>query len=418
MEKTVSKRATQIAWLCTLVYFASYLTRNNFSVMLVSIVGATGASKSELATVITAMTVCYGLGQIINGFIGDIISPRNMLAAGLLLSAACNIAMSFSSAIWLMTVLWAINGYAQAMLWPPIVRLFADNLNELEYGYASVRVSCGSSLATVLLYIASPLMLKSTDWRRVMLIYALCGIAVAAVWLIATAKLSINTGDTQKRRTDKSGSADSAASKHSRLSPVTSLALAVIFIGIILMGILRDGVTNWMPSFLLESFGMSEEDAIFSTVILAIFSIISFYLFDLLHKRLIHNEVLCASVIFAGSTLSAALLWLISRVGTSVILSMLLMAFIVAGMHGVNLMLITVVPKRLKCTGRVSLYSGILNCGTYIGASVSTYGIAVLSEAKGWSTTILIWAIVAFLGFGVCALVAPSWKRFTDTSDD
>lgn len=198
MERKISKRATKIAWLCTLVYFASYLTRNNFSVMLVSIVSSTGATKRELATVITAMTIAYGLGQVLNGFIGDMISPRNMLAAGLLLSAACNIAMSFSDAIWSMTVLWAINGYAQAMLWPPIVRLFAENLNELEYGYASVIVQCGSSLATVLLYIVSPLLLLFTDWRKVILIYALCGIAVATVWLIATAKLSIGVPKPQK----------------------------------------------------------------------------------------------------------------------------------------------------------------------------------------------------------------------------
>ena len=132
--------------------------------------------------------------------------------------------------------------------------------------------------------------------------------------------------------------------------------------------------------------------------------------FNWLHQRVIRNEVVCAAVIFAGATLCAVLLPLVSA--SSVGMSALLMAMIVSCMHGVNLMLITVVPKRFAATGRVATFTGIFNSGTYIGAALSTYAFAALADAKGWNATLMTWIVVAALGMLVCLAVAGIWKRF------
>ena len=186
----------------------------------------------------------------------------------------------------------------------------------------------------------------------------------------------------------------------------------MIMLGIILQGSLRDGVTNWMPSFLCESFGIPEGDAILSTVILALFSVVSFMAFDFIHRKLIRNEVTCAAVIFVGSAVSSLLLVFANLWLSTPFVSMLLMGLIVACMHGINLMLITVVPKRFVKTGKVSSVSGILNACTYVGASISTYGFAVLAERSGWTFTLVMWLIISAAGAAVCAAVAPVWKRF------
>ena len=96
----------------------------------------------------------------------------------------------------------------------------------------------------------------------------------------------------------------------------------------------------------------------------------------------------------------------------SIVLSMLLMACIVAFMHGVNFMLIIVVPKRFVKSGKVSTFSGLLNAFTYIGAAISAYGFALLSDAFGWNVTILSWIAVTVVGLAVCLGAAPGWKRF------
>ena len=188
--------------------------------------------------------------------------------------------------------------------------------------------------------------------------------------------------------------------------------LVLIMLGITAQGMLRDGVTNWMPSFMLETFGLSEENAIVSTVILSVFSIVSLSLFNFIHSRFFRNEVTCANVIFGASAISAALLLVSNLVFSKAALSMILMGAIVSCMHGINLMLITIVPKRFVRSGKVSTVSGVLNSCTYVGSSVATYAFAAIAENFGWNATVLAWVIVSVAGFAVCAVASPFWKKF------
>lgn len=56
---------------------------------------------------------------------------------------------------------------------------------------------------------------------------------------------------------------------------------------------------------------------------------------------------------------------------------------------------------------------GVLNSCTYIGSAASTYGIAVLSDRIGWSSTLLVWALLAFAGTLICMRVpGPGEKKF------
>ena len=408
MESVIRKRAKAIAWSCTLVYFASYMMRINFAVMLVKICSDMQVNKTDLAVVVTGLTIAYGAGQIISGLMGDKIKPQLMLTMGLALAAICNVSMFFCHSIPLMTVVWSVNGFAHAMLWPPIVRLMSTYLSDAEYSYSAVRVSWGSSFATIALYLLCPLMLTFLHWRVIMLVCAACGIAIMVFWTLVNPKLFTEPVENARNK----GAEEGTKPAYSSLPSFVYLPVALIMLGIILQGILRDGVTNWMPSYLLETFGWPEENAIIATVILAVFSVVSFAVFDLLHRKVFKNEVFCSAIIFVMSAVAAALLYLVNVASSSIVFSMLFMAVIVACMHGINLMLITVVPKRFVKSGKVATYSGLLNSCTYIGASISTYGFAALAESFGWNFTILTWVMVSLAGVLVCLCAIPLWKRF------
>ena len=90
---------------------------------------------------------------------------------------------------------------------------------------------------------------------------------------------------------------------------------------------------------------------------------------------------------------------------------MICLAVLVGAMHGVNLMLICMVPAFYKNTGKISLVSGLLNSCTYVGSAISTYGIALLTDGVGWSVTVGIWALIAFLGGAVCFVTIPLWNK-------
>ena len=407
MDNIISKRAKTITLMCTLVYFASYLTRINFAVMMVKICAEMNALKTELAVIVTGLTIVYGIGQIISGVIGDKIKPQYMLTFGLALAAVCNTAMFFCNTIPIMTVVWCVNGFAQSMLWPPIVRIMSTYLADHEYSYAAVRVSWGSSIATIILYTCCPLLLKIMEWRYIMLICAGVGLVVMLSWTLANPKLLVSPKIISDNSSDKE--------EKTATVPVPKfvyLPIALIMLGIVLQGTLRDGVTNWMPSYLCETFGLPEEESIISTVIQAVFSILSFWCFDFLHRKVFKNEVFCASVIFGGSAICAAALYFANILSASAAASLVLMAVIIACMHGINLMLISIVPKRFLKSGKVATYSGILNACTYIGASAATYGFAAIAENYGWNVTIVTWIAISIAGLAVCLVAAPLWKKF------
>ena len=418
MKKRIGANVRAIAYFLMLVYFGSYLMRINFAVMIVKVCSDMQLEKSALAIVVTGLTVAYGVGQVVSGVLGDKIDPRNMIITGLALASVCNLAMFFSDNVTLMTVVWTVNGFAHSMLWPPIVRIMSSHLDDEGYSYAAVRVSWGSSVATILLYSICPVLLRFMGWREIIASCAAVGLVILAVWIIFSKKLlsSVVVGSKEKSAADTS--ADKTTVKPLPIPKYVIVPMILIMLCIIFQGMLRDGVTNWVPSLLSESFGIAEEDAIFAAVIPAVFSMISFYIFDIMHRKLFKNEVFCAVVIFGGSFVSAGIMYIVNRFAASAVLSTLLMALIISCMHGVNLMLISVVPKRFAKSGKVSSFSGIVNACTYIGAAIATPVFAAVAEDSGWNTTILSWVIVSLLGLLVCLFATPLWTRFRKEYSD
>ena len=113
---------------------------------------------------------------------------------------------------------------------------------------------------------------------------------------------------------------------------------------------------------------------------------------------------------FAVGAISASLLVLLGS--KNVALSLVLLAILVGCMHGVNLILVCMIPAKFSRFGKVSFISGLINSSTYIGAAVSTYGIAIFTDAFGWSKTIILWSVVAFVGAFICVALGKKWTEF------
>ncbi|MBQ8174812.1 MAG: MFS transporter [Clostridia bacterium] len=405
MEKRICPRARAITWMLTLVYFASYLLRINFAVMIVKICSDMSLAETDLAIVLTGLTVAYGGGQLISGLLGDRLKPTFLITLGLVIAVLCNVAMFFAPTVPIMTVVWTVNGFAHSLFWPPIIRLLSTYITDAEYGYANVRISWGSSFGTIFLYLACPLLLTVMPWRTVILCCAGGGAVILVLWLVLSSRLF----DTPVRETPvkKEGREARKPLPHSVILPV-----ALIMLAILCQGMLRDGVTNWMPSYMSEAFGLPEEQAILSTVILAVFSVVSFAFFSFVNERLFHDELSCAATTFVAAAIASAVLFGLNFLVSSAAMSMLLMALVVGCMHGINLMLIAYVPRRFIPYNRVSTFSGMLNSCTYVGASISNICFAAIAAAKGWSATVLVWVAVAAIGALLCFAALPLWRHF------
>ena len=397
-QLTDKKKINTTIFLFTLTYMVSYMTRINFGAVITAIVEQTGMTKTMLSAAVTGSAITYGLGQILCGYIGDRISPKRLVFSGLLITVAMNLLIPLCRNHVQMTAVWCVNGLAQACMWPPMVKLMVALFSQSDYGRASTMVSWGSSFGTIIIYLLSPVIIMVSGWKTLFFITGGCGVVMALIWN----RFCEEPAFEKPVKAEKGGAKDR---KNARF--FTPLLVAIMF-AIMLQGSLRDGVTTWMPSFISETFRLSSEISILSGVCLPIFSILSLRLALALYEKLPGNPVRCAAIIFALGAVAALVLSLVADV--SPIGSIACMALLTGSMHGVNLMLICMVPPFFQRKGNISTVSGVLNSCTYVGSAISTYGIALLSESAGWQTTSFVWFVIAALGAVVCAVCSRVWK--------
>ena len=102
---------------------------------------------------------------------------------------------------------------------------------------------------------------------------------------------------------------------------------------------------------------------------------------------------------------------LLASNGKNMLLSTISISFLAAVMHGSNMILTAYVPQRLKRFGHVSTVSGIINSAVYVGAAVSTYGIASIKDEHGWNATIGMWIAIAAVGTVLSVVCSILWKK-------
>ena len=392
------KKAKLLILLCSLVYFASYITRNNYAAVLVEMIDNLNTTKQIASIGVTGSFITYGLGMILSGWLGDKFPARMMIAIGLLGSSVINLcAGCFESIRWI-TTLWCFNGLFQSMIYPPLMRLMGDNLDNDNLVSGITLVTVAANVATVLIYAVSPVLILWSSWRLVFLVATGVGTAVTVTFLIGTKHA--NRGGVQEATEEQ---------KAPMGKLIMKAGLIPLFFAIIIMGILRDGIQTWMPTYVSEVVHLDSSSSILTSVILPIFSVISVTLAKVLYSK-VGNEMRTAFLIYAiGAVASSVLIFTFTSVPA---LGVFLVALTNASMHGSNLILISMIPAKFRKYGKISTFSGMINAFVYVGAAISTYGIAVISDRFGWLATIICWASLAIVGALICLSRIRKWTKF------
>lgn len=406
--------------LCCLLYFTSYITRLNYSASIAGILEATTLTKEQTGLIGTMLFITYGVGQIVSGLLGDRIKPERIILAGLITTTVCNVVFPLCSQVAALAVVWGINGFAQAMFWPPLVRILAEKLPEGKFAPACFYISAAAQIANILIYLLVPLLLVTLGWKSVFFISAGFAVLVAVVWIVGYRfVLADPTIAHMRTPTEKPAQTAAPAAEKQPIGFGKLLLLCgmpFILPAITMQGFLKDGMTTWMPSYIADIFHLQASMAILSSVVMPVFSIVIVYLVSVLFKKVFRNEM-TASVCYFGVAAGLNLL-LFFFSDKNAILSLTLAALTVGCMHGVNLMLITYVPVHFAAYGKASTASGLTNAFAYLGSAASSYLIALLAGKIGWQYTILCWFAVAALGIVLCVAGIRRWTKFRKQKTD
>lgn len=399
MSKITDKRQIRkLTILFTVVYMVSYITRINYGAVIAGMENALGITKDLLSLALTGSFITYGAGQIISGVCGDKLPPKLLISCGFITTIFMNLLIPLCQNPYAMAVIWSINGFAQAFMWPPLIRIMTHLFSGDDYSDAVVSVNGGGSYGTIAIYIVASVLVAIISWKAVFVFSALCGIIMLILW-------NKFCPDVRPAKKEKMVVKSGKTGNKLLFAPI----MLLIMLAIIMQGSLRDGITTWMPSYINETYNLGEAVSILTGAVLPLFALGCMWVAAKLNNKKFANPVMCAGVIFGAGTIAS--LGLLFATGRNAVLSITCMAILSGAMHGVNLMLVSMVPAAFKKYGNVSTASGVINSCTYIGSAISTYGIALISQNFGWTFTLKIWFAIAIVGTTICLICARPWEK-------
>lgn len=401
-DKSMTKTLFMLCWI---VYFTSYIGRLNYSSAMPALISENVVTASQAGAISMAYFFAYGIGQFINGFLGDKINPGKMIFIGLLLSGVVNFLMGMQKNFWAMAIFWCINGYSQSMIWPPIIYIFAEMMENDERVKSCVNITSSMAIGTLTSYFLSATMITLWGWRAVFFAAASVLCTVAVIFIIKFHQVEnyvaiygqphVISNDMETKYNQK----ETVRISFSKVA-FTSGLLAIL-IPVIVHGVLKDGMTTWVPTYISETFQTSAAMSILLTAVLPIVNLIGAYWAQYMYRRFFkRKEIKTAVFFFCIAGIALFLLWRVSSI--SMIFTVVLLAVVTTSMMGVNTLFINLIPLHFERVGRVASVSGFLNSMAYLGTAVSTFLIGILVEKTGWDATIFCWFIMTIVALIVC----------------
>src|SRR6266478_3510754 len=184
-------------WIVLGLMYASYYTcRYNFRFATPGMVEEFGFNKLKITGILSAWSIAYGTGQLINGLFCDRIGGRASMLIGAVGTIAVNLTFGFASfagTLSTFALIWLMNGYFQSFGAPGMVKINAAWFNRSERGTFAGIFGFMIQLGQVAINNLAPIILAGFtigawtvakgDWRWLFrippLITAVCAIIMA-----------------------------------------------------------------------------------------------------------------------------------------------------------------------------------------------------------------------------------------------
>lgn len=393
--KNAKSRAAFCLIACSVAYTSIYIGRLNLSIANPMMVSSGIATEAQIGLMGSMFFYTYGAGQLINGFLGDKFSSKYLIIIGLLGSAAANISVSFMPHVFVMMALWAINGYAQSMLWGPTLRIVSDTAVPEKMNFSvmvlSATVAVGSAAGTAIGLVFHRFGIET--------IFQLPGI------IILLASIPVFFLPRQKKE---------AALRRNHLSFSGLLrdeSIRRMILPSAAHGVIKESISLWVPVLFMQSYDLDMDSAAIYIFLVPLTSIVGRLVFPLFIKMFGGNEMKTIAALFATCIIALIpLIFFKPGVYAGVSFICIISIFISA----MNTAVTSVFPLRFKSSDNVSSVTGLLDCITYLGAGVGSSLLGAAISKLGFVSMFVLWGVLSFASIG--SLMIKRQKQIPSSS--
>ncbi len=396
-----------------ITYFSVYFCRQNFGVANAStMAGELHFTNTQMGLIASALTISYGFGQFINGQLADRFGARKLLAIGMFTSTLLNFAFGFSSVLWMLVLLWTLNGYFQSMCWPSCVKVMANWFPVHLRGKAMGLMGTSYQFGAAATFFFAAWLVDRFGWRSAFIgpAFVLLAAGLAMILLLRSKPqdaglppvhsplISATTGQ------EESETLSIAKTVVGVLSNRNLWIVALAFMG---LDIIRYGFMNWAIKFLSQTSGDTVFLSSVKNAILPLGGALGAVVAGWLTDRYFHSRrapVVSAMLLLLG-VFTLFYNYVVQAGNTWVILfTLFLIGFMTYGPH---VLMVGACPQDFGTRRMAASAAGFIDCMGYMGATVVGVGTGYLLDHYSWQIAIWAWAGAAFIA---AALMATLWN--------
>jgi sugar phosphate permease len=165
------------------MYFIEYVDRVNLSIAAPLLKSEMHLSNTQLGIALSAFGYCYAIFQVINGYLGDKIGPRRMLAFSGILWTLGTLATGVTGGLATLVLSRALVGLGEAGTIPNATRAMANWVPLVKRGFAQGFTHSAARLAATVTPPLLVLMIPLLGWRGAFMALG----CVSAIWVVVWA---------------------------------------------------------------------------------------------------------------------------------------------------------------------------------------------------------------------------------------
>ena len=158
------------------------------------------------------------------------------------------------------------------------------------------------------------------------------------------------------------------------------------------VNLIKDGLNTWVPKILYDSYGLSQSLSIVLTLVLPILTVFGTTFVVMLNKKIKDYTALMA-VVFSLATLlmGGIMIFIKSPLWAVVLISFGLTMLL---MSGGNNIVTSILPLSLRDKANSGFVAGILNGCCYVGSTISSLALGIISDTFGsWDPVFIMFFI-------------------------
>jgi len=408
--KLFQKNAWIVLLAFSLLYCFLYCGRQNLSYVMPAMMEEEGWTALQLGVLSSVQFWTYAFGHLVNGRLGEIVGANKLIITGMISSAVVNLLIGFQSSLILITVLFGINGFVQAMLWSPGMTLISNwwpgNRRGFAIGLANAFSGLGSVI-TAFVVSTSLIVFAKFGWRAAFGGAFVIMIGAVIIYSFFAKESPSKIGlpeyvDPDEAREDNDNELKKIIEEKGKLYPYVHLLkqwrfdLWLIIIACSNIG--TYGLLTWIPTYFVEVFGVDIEAGIIGAVVCPLGMAAGALVIPWISDKVWSQNRLPWVIISAAAAACTVFGFMNAGPGLGASVLLFFAGFFIYGINSLVWAFATDIGGRTF--GGTA--TGILDCAAYIGASVQAlfFG-SVLTSSGNWN---LVFACI--IGVMVVMIVA------------